>query len=84
MLKVNKDIELTELTKYGFKYLEGTSSKLYVVDIDEIDSYSRIIVNCFNKTVWVNHEGYDKDLPDKLLDTLFDLIKDGIVEKVEG
>ena len=83
MLKIKDDVDLKELEKYGFKYDEemkywykhclGTFNIFIVLTEDDIDSFKGQIVfyndSAFNTTLY--------------LDTLYDLIKADLVEKVE-
>ena len=77
MLKIKDNVDLKELEKYGFKHLK--ECKTYSEDerwgyfeIDEDGEYKRSI-----RIVDDIHSNYELDL-------LYDLIKDGLVEKVEG
>lgn len=83
MLKIKDEVDLKELEKFGFKYDEqmnywykhclGTFNKFIVLTEDDIDSFNGQIVfyndSAFNTTLY--------------LDTLYDLIQAGLVEKVE-
>lgn len=75
MLKIKDNVELKELEKYGFK-------KEYIVD-----SWAYILnytMNLYeeNMFVWLDNRHIQVN-GIKLLSTLFDMIQDGIVEKVE-
>lgn len=82
MLKIKDNVNLKVLEKYGFEYFEGTTSKIYGIDLGNDDDCVRVVVNCYNKHIWTTHEGYSRDISDKLLDFIHDLIQDGLVEKV--
>lgn len=83
MLKIKDNVDLKEIEKYGFKYLEGTTSKIYGIDLGNDDNCVSVVINCLNKHIWITHEGYSRDISDELLDLNYDLIKDGLVDKVE-
>lgn len=82
MLKIKDNVNLKVLEKYGFEYFEGTTSKIYGIDLGNDDDCVSVVVNCYNKHIWTTHEGYSRDISDKLLDFIHDLIQDGLVEKV--
>lgn len=83
MLKIKDDVDLKGLENYGFKYDKvlkhwykhclGTFNKFIVLTINDIDAVKGQIVfyndSAFNTTLY--------------LDTLYDLIQAGLVEKVE-
>ena len=74
MLKIKDNVDLKELEKYGFD-LEQTK--------DEFDQIWAFDSNLFfykdSKSIMIPWNEQEK-----CLDTLYDLIKDGLVEKVEG
>lgn len=82
MLKICDDIDLKELEKFGFKYDEelgnwykhctGTFNKFIVLTIDDIDC-------CRGQIVFYNDSAFNTTL---YLDTLYDLISAGLVEKI--
>jgi len=83
MLKIKDNVKLKELEKFGFKYDKemnyyykhciGTFNKFIVLIEEDIDSFRGQIVfyndRAFNTTLY--------------MDTLYDLIQAGLVEKVE-
>ena len=75
MLKIKDDIDLKELEKYGFIDAENLCSmnKFYCTD----NPITKIEIGKNDRNIWVTH------FADKELDVLYDLIKDGLVEKVE-
>lgn len=93
MLKIKDDVDLNELEKYGFYYrkLWGNYIKLHSDKNydDHVDNYLEIdnrILKPFARTL----NGYDEyiekkqvNIKNEFLDTLYDLIKDGLVEKVD-
>lgn len=82
MLKIRDDVDLKELEKFGFKYNEelnhwykhciGTFNKFIVLAEADID-------NVRGQIVFYNDSAFNTTL---YLDTLYDLIKAGLVEKV--
>ena len=84
MLKIKDNVDLKELEKFGFEFDEethcyykrclGTFNKIMICDYEDIDVCKGLIVfhndSAFNTTLY--------------LDTLYDLIKADLVEKVEG
>lgn len=84
MLKIKDNVDLKELEQYGFKYLEGKTSKIYGIDLGNNNDSVSVVVNCYNKHIWATHEGCSRDISDELLDLIYDLIKADLIEKVEG
>ena len=92
MLKIKNNKDLKELEKYGFKLYKN----LYYDD-DGITQLDCCIFDCMDNRTYVQidvktreialNSGLFGDLPetyfDTQLDILYDLIKDGLVEKVE-
>lgn len=77
MLKIKDSVDLKELEKYGFE----EDIPFYEKEVGF--EYLKIVyyVSKRNRQFQVaTYDGYDIDLDD----TLYDLIKDGLVEKVEG
>lgn len=83
MLKIKDNVDLKELEKFGFKYDEemkyyykhclGTFNKFLVSTIDDIDT-------CKGQIIFYNDSEFNATL---YLDTLYDLIKADLVEKVK-
>ena len=75
MLKIRDDIDLKELEKYGFEYKKGIiikehgSYRKHATEIDEIDRTIR--------PYYAGFSYYDYEI-------IYDLIKDGLVEKVDN
>lgn len=74
MLKIKDNVDLKELEKYGFEYEEG-------IILKEQGSYCKYatIINKNDRIIRPYHAGYsyyDYEI-------VYDLIKDGLVEKVE-
>ena len=78
MLKIKDNVDLKELDKYGFA---RTKTYEWYEKIVEYDYNQRIYYYVLDKDRRIEistYDGYDN----KLDDTLYDLIKDGLVEKV--
>lgn len=81
MLKIKDSVPLKKLEEFGFKYDEemqywykhclGTFNKFIVLTEDDIDS-------CKGQIVFYNDSAFNTTL---YLDTLYDLITAGLVEK---
>lgn len=92
MLKIKNNIDLKELEKYGFELYKN-----FYYDDDEITKLDCYLFDCNDNRTYVRvdvktkeialHSGLFGDSPeyyfDTQLDVLYDLIKDGLVEKVE-
>ena len=76
MLKIKDNVDLKELYKYGFKrkYYNGTKNLVLEFKKDEIHNYQDIIFDIPSKKLEFCNWGSD---------VMFDLIKAGLVEKVE-
>ena len=84
MLKIKDNVDLKELEKFGFKY--GTRDKFlyktrragceYIIYID--------LLPCHNNNNEIKFDFHDRNIPGKIINTLYDLIKADLVEKVEG
>ena len=80
MLKIKDNIDLKELEKYGFKnkgcnYRQKFDYKYYEVEI---------IIELDRKYIIIQNDYYDSDFACYLPNVLYDLIKDGLVEKVDN
>ena len=83
MLKIKDDVDLKVLEKFGFKYDEemncyykrcqGTFNKFIVLIEDDIDSV-------YGQIVFYNDRAFNTTL---YLDTLYELIQEGLVEKIK-
>ena len=76
MLKINKKTDLKEFEKYGFEY-DNDSNYIFIKN----DWW--IIIRVYIRDISIMHNEWDTAYvePD-VLDVLFDLIKDGLVERV--
>ena len=85
MLKIKDNIDLKELEKYGFELLGnyGAIKKFYDKDFG-IEEDTLLVIEFRN--VWLIENGAkesnERYFGNPQLDTLYDLIKDGLVEKV--
>ena len=80
MLKIKDNIDLKELEKYGFD-LRASS----IDGIGSFDWTDRFVDDNFGLLIADGLDIWDKErtISGDNLDLLFDLIKDGLVEKVE-
>lgn len=83
MLKVKDNVDLKELKKFGFKY--GTRDKfLYKTKSNGCEAKIYIdLLPCNNNNNKINIECQSLSVPEKIINTLYDLIQAGLVEKVE-
>lgn len=83
MLKIKDNVDLKELEKFGFEpNVNRTNSELAVNFYEH--GWEKIAV-MKNRYIYLETEGkyYGAIIEDKAVDTLFDLIQTGLVEKVE-
>ena len=81
MLKIKQDIKIKELYKYGFKRTLTTRLLLKNVCDDKKRIYISYTID--TKTRIIDIMRYDKKVNIGIDNTLYDMIQDGIVEKVE-
>ena len=82
MLKIKDNVDLKELEKYGFKRSDFDKyEKLYEFDDYKIDIY----IDLWDRTRTLNiqNDNYDCDFTCLIPNVIYNLIKDGLVEKVE-
>ena len=79
MLKIKNDVDLKELEKYGFKEFHGENN--YLGD-DHIDGYEYENKNENFYSYILVERNTRETYCGGALDTLYDLIKAGLVEKV--
>lgn len=82
MLRIKNSVDKKELGKFGFKY--GTRDRFlyktrrgaceYIIYID--------LLPCHNNNNEIKFDFYDRNVPGKIINTLYDLITAGLVEKV--
>lgn len=83
MLKIKDEVDLKELEKFGFKYDEetkmyyknciGTFNKFFIPTENNLDEFR-------GQIIFHNQSNFATTL---YLDTLYDLIQAGLVEKIE-
>lgn len=79
MLKIKDDVDLKELEKYGF-IKDSYCPNNILPDYDYCYNFLRIDI--YNKKIFIS-SGVDEVNGDKEIIKLYDLIKDGLVEKVK-
>lgn len=82
MLRIKEDFDLEKLKDYGFEKKIYNGEEFYQKDIG--DNRTNIIVDCYTNEIGIPTSLYG-DIPAQYIDNLdiiYDLIKDGIVEKV--
>ena len=82
MLKIREDVDLKELEKYGFYQPKKGIYKSYVLMTNEVGDCSHLSICDWDGTqrsIKLIQEAYDYK---RGLDTLYDLIKANLVEKV--
>lgn len=80
MLKIKDNVDLKELKKYGFEYHRLICVKEIVRGEDDILEKKSIYVTENDREISIKNGLFNIDIE---LDTIYDLIKDGLVEKVE-
>jgi hypothetical protein len=78
MLKIKDNVDLKELEKYGFEecywsYYKRINYEYYEVKID---------IEFKKRYIFIQNDYYDCDYACYIPDVIYDLIKDGLVEKV--
>lgn len=79
MLKIKDNVDLKELEKYGFELVKGYNFDFYRKKSTENIELTYFIDMDFKN---ISVETYDGDEVE-LDNTIYDLIKDGLVEKVD-
>ena len=81
MLKIKENVDLKGLEKYGF---EETRHYEYYVKTYMLDNYSiKIYIDEEERQIYIRNNNYDSDFSSELPNVIYDLIRDGLVEKVE-
>lgn len=87
MLKIRDGIDLKELEKYGFEVFGKFARKIFWENFDGISLEEDTWLCIDNGVVWLIEQGAkesnERYFGNPQLDTLYDLIKDGLVEKVD-
>ena len=81
MLKIIDNVDLEQLKlDYGFKETQFRKyERIYDMEYYRIDIY----VDMDDKTINIQNDNYDGEYKCRIPDIMFDLIKDGLVEKIE-
>ena len=80
MLKIKDNVDLKELEKYGFKETRFSKyERMYDMEYYRIDIY----VDMYDKTINIQNDNFDGEYRCEIPNILYDLIKDGLVERVE-
>ena len=80
MLKIKDNVDLKELEKYGFEYVEWR--KRYVGGYSNRELHLR--VNPETREIKMYEPFRDNDDTENNIELLYDLIKDDLVEKVDN
>lgn len=78
MLKIKDNVDLKELEKFGFKYIEWRNA--YVGGYTNRELW--LSVDCVTKEIKMNEPFRDNDERENNIEILYDLIKADLVEKV--
>ena len=78
MLKIKSDIDLKELEKYGFEYHRLIYVKEIIRGEEDILEKKSIYVTENDREISIKNGLFNIDIE---LDTIYDLIKDGLVVK---
>lgn len=81
MLKIKDNVDLKELEKYGFKKDSDLSNNLETIYSVQ-QEYQKLCI-CLEKKYLFSCEPFNSNAFFFKNDLLYDLIKDGLVEKVE-
>ncbi len=96
MLKIKDSVDLKELEKFGFTYREHYKNYTKLHSQKDYEDYVDNYIQIGNDRILQPYarllNGHDKDyidktqviIKDEFLDTIYDLIKADLVEKVEG
>lgn len=79
MLKIKDDIELKQLEKYGFKSVNYINQRTHKFVTIMADKEINAITIGEDRVLHYNQMSVHNELPD----VIYDLIKDGLVEKVD-
>ena len=84
MLKIRDDIDLKELEKYGFELNKWNEYRKEICGGRRGQCFDLIVFSNENRTLYGFAYGADGDGEEDYIDnTLYDLIKDGLVIKVD-
>ena len=79
MLKIKDSFDLNKLKKYGFKYYAMIWIKEIVRGEDDLQEKKTIYIEELTRNISIRNGLFNVDIE---LDTIYDLIQDGITEKV--
>ena len=80
MLKIKDNVDLKELEKYGFEYHRLVYIKEITRGKEDILEQKNIYVTENDREISIKNGLFNID---EELDTIYDLIKDGLVEKID-
>lgn len=87
MLRIKKDIPLKKLEDYGFEIFGKFARKIFWQTYGEITIEDDTWLVIDNGVIWLIENGAkesnERYFGNPQLDTIYDLIQDGLVEKVE-
>lgn len=87
MLKIKNDVDLKELEKYGFEVFGKFARKIFWENYDGISLEDDTWLCVDGGVIWLIEQGAkesnERYFGNPQFDTLYGLIKDGLVEKVE-
>ena len=78
MLKIKDDVDLKKLEKYGFL----TNGITYFIDHKNGEITTSLSVDLDDREIWIQNDNYDLDYAGTIPNELYDLINDGLVEKI--
>ena len=81
MLKIKDNVDLKELEKYGF--IKGTFGYIKVLNEEDYSIEVSIEKEFGEAIIYIKNDYYDCDYKCNVPEVIYDLIKDGLVEKVE-
>ena len=87
MLKIRDGLDLKELEKYGFEVFGKFARKIFWENYDGISLEDDTWLCVDNGIIWFIEQGAkesnERYFGNPQFDTVYDLIKDGLVEKVD-
>lgn len=87
MLKIKDDIDLKVLEKYGFEVINNFARKIFFRKGGNISIEEDTWLVVENRTIWFIEQGAkesnERYFGNPQFDTLYDLIKDDLVERVK-
>ena len=86
MLKIKDNVDLKELERFNFHWNDELEYYEYKIFSQDKSKHQEIIVDVFDKEIEVEGFGFEQNelikVYEYILDTLYVLIKEGLVEKV--